>query len=191
MIGLLVFKISFTFLFPNHVSKPKIIKIYSNTPNALKNTNQKLNDTSTNVSIETYSDCAERLVKNDKLIAYSLFQGKYKDTNETFTLRCRSSIYPATSEEIDGDTQMKWSIIFDIISLEHNDKILIDLLAVNEFIAFMILDWMTLYGLCHQCRNKVCVYTKFEDLLNELKNTEKPLSRISDMKYYEKNNLPI
>ena len=55
------------------------------------------------------------------------------------------------------------------------------------------LDWMTHYGFCHKCRDRICVYTKFEQELQPLESNDQ-LQYLLQMKYYESRDsvhLPI
>jgi len=103
----------------------KMIKIYSNTPNAFQKTNNKLIDKTTNTCIEAYEDCTVLLLKNQKLVAYSIFQGKFKDNTETFKLLCLSAIYPSVPAEIKDDTRIKWSMVFEIKSQKYTKEVYI------------------------------------------------------------------
>ena len=86
---------------------PKMLFIYESTLSAFKKTGNKLMDNDTKTEIDKYSDGFTRLLNNNKLTFYSIFDGKFKDNNNPFKFYCKASILPATKKEIMDDHKIK------------------------------------------------------------------------------------
>jgi len=146
-----------------------MISSFVSSAKASNMSNNQLVDHVLNSPIVSRTDAAIQLMQNGKLIVRGVIHGNFCDTNEAFELETRSTIYPASEDEKNGDRRNKWSLLIEMISSRIDDRKTVYVLTGDALTAVNKLDSSCNFGLCHQCRLRVCVYKEFiEDFTNIL-----------------------